>query len=100
VGAVPNRDQAIIDPVKISGYLLSETHPVGLSKARFFKRFGFRADAPDELSRALLDHLQDCPVEAIEVSPYGTNVEWRAACCRRMAAIPSWPRSGLFPTAR
>ncbi len=73
MAAVPNRHQAIIDPVKISGYLLSEIHPVGRSKARFFKRFGFRADAPEELTQALFAHVQDCPVGAIEVSPYGTK---------------------------
>jgi hypothetical protein len=66
-----DRDQAIIDPVKISDYLLSEAHPVGRSKARFFKRFGFRADTPDEFIQALFAHVQDCPVGAIDVSPYG-----------------------------
>jgi hypothetical protein len=71
--AVPNRDQAIVDAVKISGYLLSETHPVGRSKARFFKRVGFRADVPGDLTRALLAHVRDCPVATIEVSSYGTK---------------------------
>lgn len=71
--AVPNRNQAILDPVKISDYLLSEIHPIGRSKARFFKRFGFRNDAPEDLARALLVHVRDCPVATIEVSPYGTK---------------------------
>jgi hypothetical protein len=70
---VPNRDQAIIDPIKVSDYLLSEIHPVGRSKARFFKRFGFREHAPEALAQALLAHVQDWPAAAIEVSPYGTK---------------------------
>ncbi|HEY7551893.1 MAG TPA: hypothetical protein VH913_20515 [Hyphomicrobiaceae bacterium] len=71
--AVPNCDHAIVDPVKISDYLLSETHPVGRSKARFFRRFGFGEDAPEELTQALLAHVRDCPLATIEVSPYGTK---------------------------
>jgi hypothetical protein len=73
MGTVPNRDQATIDPVKISDYLLSDSHPVGRSEARFFKHFGFREDAPEELTRALRAHVQDYLVAAIEVSPYGAK---------------------------
>jgi hypothetical protein len=38
---VPNADQAIIDPRKITDYLLSQTHPDGAPKAAFFESFGF-----------------------------------------------------------
>jgi hypothetical protein len=70
---VPNREQAIIDPGKISNYLLSGTHPVGRVKAQFFKSFGFREEAPEELTQALLAHVQEHPAANIEVSPYGTK---------------------------
>jgi hypothetical protein len=45
---VPGCDQAIVEPTKVAAYLLSGTHPIGRGKAKFFKRFGFRADAPDD----------------------------------------------------
>src|SRR5215207_8292358 len=54
---VPGCDQAIVEPTKVAAYLLSGTHPIGRGKAKFFKRFGFRADAPDELMQALLAHV-------------------------------------------
>jgi hypothetical protein len=48
---LPNHDRAVIDPRKISAYLLSVTHPVGRHKWRFFQALGF---TPDDLGR--LDH--------------------------------------------
>jgi hypothetical protein len=47
---VPGCDQSTIDTTKITGYLLSGKHPIGRGKARFFKRFGFREDLPEELA--------------------------------------------------
>ena len=45
-----------LDPRKIDGYLLDESHIEGGSKARFFKRFGFHLGDSLSLSTALLDH--------------------------------------------
>jgi hypothetical protein len=70
---VPGHDQAIVDPSKITGYLLSGAHPVGWAKARFFKRFGFRESAPEELIQALLDHIRDNAVADSDPSAYGTK---------------------------
>lgn len=50
---LPNPDRAQIDPVKLHGYLLSTTHPIGRFKARFFGALGFRADRWQELEAAL-----------------------------------------------
>lgn len=41
---LPNSDRAIIEPAKLRDYLLSDVHPVGRFKARFFHAFGYRAD--------------------------------------------------------
>ncbi|MCJ2067131.1 hypothetical protein MKK63_31230 [Methylobacterium sp. J-088] len=46
----------MLDPRKIDGYLLDETHIEGGSKARFFKRFGFGIGDPLILSTSLLAH--------------------------------------------
>lgn len=51
---LPFGDQAIVPESKLVDYLLSETHPEGQSKAVFFRRFGFAADEPETLRRALL----------------------------------------------
>lgn len=40
---LPNADQAIIDPGKLHGHLLSTSHPVGRFKARFFAALGYDA---------------------------------------------------------
>lgn len=47
---LPNGDQAVVPPPKLSAYLLSLTHPVGQSKARALRAAGF-----DEASVALLE---------------------------------------------
>jgi hypothetical protein len=38
---LPHADRAEVDPGKLGRYLLSETHPVGKAKARFFREAGF-----------------------------------------------------------
>jgi len=73
MATVPGCDQAIIDTAKITGYLLSEKHPIGRGKARFFRRFGFREDLPEVLAQALLAHVRDNAVADTETSTYGTK---------------------------
>ena len=38
---IPNADGAVIDPMKLHGYLLSRSHPVGQFKAAFFYALGY-----------------------------------------------------------
>jgi hypothetical protein len=40
---LPNAEQAIIEPRKLHGYLLSTSHPIGRFKARFFAALGYSA---------------------------------------------------------
>ena len=70
---VPSSDQAIVDPLKIDGYLLSAAHPIGLAKARFFSRFGFSEDNPKELVDALLGHIRENAVVETQTSPFGVK---------------------------
>jgi hypothetical protein len=56
---VPNADSAAVPEAKIRDYLLSQDHPVGQDKARFFKRFGFSLELWQELAAALLLHIAD-----------------------------------------
>ena len=46
---LPNVDEVVIDEAKIIDYQLSETHPVGKYKARFFKRLGYNKNRSQEL---------------------------------------------------
>jgi hypothetical protein len=47
---LPNRGKAYVQPTKLTDYLLSETHPIGRSKARFLNSVGF-----DKLNVVLLE---------------------------------------------
>ena len=75
---LPNADRAEIPPEKLHGYLLSEVHPVGRFKARFFKALGFSADRWQELEHALrIQHLtQD--VEQVSSNPDGQSYSIRS----------------------
>ena len=53
---LPNADRALIDPRKITDYLLSPTHRFGAAKAAFFASFGFSARDWQTLKDALLAH--------------------------------------------
>jgi hypothetical protein len=50
---LPNADDAVIDPAKLRGYLLSTEHPLGRFKARVFGARGFSEDRWQELESAL-----------------------------------------------
>ena len=52
-------------------YLLSEAHPNGRHKARFFTRVGFSLNNWQQLSRALVKHAEEHEVAGVEPSPFG-----------------------------
>ena len=58
---------------KITDYLLSESHAVGKSKARYFRSYGFNDEAASNLAQGLLEIAQNAPVDSSERSPYGTK---------------------------
>ena len=72
---LPNADRAIIAPEKITRYLLDDSHPVGGHKARFFKMFGFRADEPEALVKALLLHAATLDAVTLPPDSNGTKYE-------------------------
>lgn len=64
---LPNADRAIVPERKVTGYLLSETHPDGRGKARFFSAYGFAIADWQALAAALRRHAAEHPVgEAVE----------------------------------
>jgi hypothetical protein len=50
---LPFAEMAVVDRRKLTDYLLSDSHPQGRSKARFFLRLGFSLDRPEELAEQL-----------------------------------------------
>ena len=54
-------------------YLLSLSHPVGKSKARFFRGLGFDESTIDQLREELKEVVQRAPVEETERTSHGTK---------------------------
>ena len=53
---LPNYALAYVPEAKITRYLLNEEHPVGVSKAQFFLRFGFTRETWQIFAAALVEH--------------------------------------------
>ena len=70
---LPNKSRAQVPLEKVTDYLLSETHAVGKSKARYFRWYGFSAKTANDLAQGLLKIAQNTPVDSSERSPYGTK---------------------------
>jgi len=52
--SMPRASEAVVPLRKLTDYLLSDSHPVGQSKARFFHACGFTRDSVGLLRDALL----------------------------------------------
>ncbi len=68
---LPHAEKAIIETEKLSGYLLSPTHPVGRFKAAVFAELGYYSENWGEFERSLRKILLNN--EAVEAgeSQYG-----------------------------
>jgi hypothetical protein len=70
---LPNRESAYIPREKLTGYLLSETHPVGKAKARLFRRLGYDENNVDRLERELLTIAQCENVNEVDPTVHGVK---------------------------
>ena len=70
---LPNVENAWVDRAKLTDYLLSETHPVGGPKARFFRGIGFHEDNVATLEQALLEIARTAEVAAVVTSSHGVK---------------------------
>ncbi len=70
---LPNADQAQISRNKILNYLLSIKHPVGKTKAKFFRKAGFSGTNVNLLEKELLNLAKNASVTAVRETKYGTN---------------------------
>ena len=62
-----------VNPAKLVNYLLSRSHPLGRTKAAYFRALGFREEAPVELELALLGHARENPVATREATRFGSK---------------------------
>lgn len=70
---LPNREFAYVPKPKLKDYLLSETHVVGRSKAKFLHMFGFDESNLDLLEQGLITIAQTQEVKEVFTSPHGTK---------------------------
>jgi len=70
---LPNSNKAIIPKEKLTDYILSESHPVGSSKAKFFRGLGFDEINVDKLAKSLLRVTKEHDVKNVRKFSYGTN---------------------------
>lgn len=70
---LPNLERAFVRPEKITQYLLSENHPVGRHKVKFFLSFGFSSSSWRRLEIALLTHAKQHEVAQVQATPFGVS---------------------------
>lgn len=70
---LPHNQTAYIDIQKILNYLLSETHPVGKSKAKYLRSLGFNETNVDLLKQGLIAMAQTEEVKEVLSSPHGVK---------------------------
>ena len=68
---LPNHNLAYVAPSKLMDYLLSESHPSGQSKAKFFRLIGFDTSSLDQLREGLLQIVHEQEITQIITSPHG-----------------------------
>lgn len=68
---LPAADLAVVDDSKITGYLLSSSHPAGRFKAAFFQEFGFRMQSWPRLREALLNHARTSEIVVTVETEFG-----------------------------
>ena len=71
---LPNADKAQIDERKLSGYLLSPTHPVGRFKASFFFAMGFDQDDSESLLGEQLRNAGSHPAKISWETRHGSPI--------------------------
>lgn len=70
---MPNSANADIPDLKLTGYLLSETHPDGMAKARLLRSAGYNQRNSDTLKQDLLAIARNGLVTDVISNEYGTK---------------------------
>jgi len=70
---LPNRTEAYVPREKLTGYLLSQTHAIGRSKAQFFRAHGYSEQTVDRFEHDVLDVVKTNDVQQVTETPHGTK---------------------------
>lgn len=70
---MPNCEKSVVPPDKLTNYLLSATHPIGKSKAKFFRSFGYDDGNVAQLEAGLKAIAQTQDLEEVEATAHGTK---------------------------
>ncbi len=70
---LPNADEAHVDRAKLEHYLVSQSHPIGRSKARFFRGVGFNESNLVMLEQTLIGIAGAEEIVETTASAYGTK---------------------------
>lgn len=70
---LPYSKNIVIPKEKLTKYILSETHPVGSSKARLFRELGFDETNLDTLKQSLSKVAKTGEVKEVRELSYGIN---------------------------
>ncbi len=68
---LPNAEKALVEDMKLAGYLLNPDHPHGTHKARYLGCFGFTLDNLEEVRQALLEHGRSHVVARVAQTGFG-----------------------------
>ncbi|PKL48650.1 MAG: hypothetical protein CVV37_07935 [Nitrospira bacterium HGW-Nitrospira-1] len=68
-----NKESAYVPITKLLNYLLSETHSVGKSKAKYLRSMGFNETNVNLLKQGLLSIAQSEDVKDVISSPHGVK---------------------------
>ena len=71
---LPHCAQAIVPPAKLTGYLLSASHPVKRAKAAYFRTYGFTEANVALLAERLLELACTAPIFAAVATPFGMKL--------------------------
>lgn len=74
---LPGKEKAYIPQEKLTKYLFSELHPVGRSKAKYFRKYGFDKKTVRIFEKALLSLLETNDVMNMVELPFGKNYKVR-----------------------
>ncbi len=105
---LPNAGAAVVDRLKITGYLLNPLNAQNQGKARQFGQFGFLASDWQALATALAEHPVINDVSETERSPYGikyvvechlTTPDGRNPCLRSVWMVDNGQSTPRLVTA-
>ena len=70
---LPNSKNAYISSSKLLDYLLSQTHPIGKTKARYLRSAGFNESNVNLLRQSLVNLSQTEEIKEVITSPHGVK---------------------------